>query len=166
LLENFAGFCYLSLARLVFPELRDDFATSIWEEPNVYGFIPALLKRIFRQNNKSKVDGHTLFKKDYKINSYNLDLIQETKVGYFVVKDFENTVVRREDIEKLLTVCNRLRKTPAKSIFRIICVAKNYDENFLKRESLEKLMINDIQSGLETDLLIKELNGYSVLWVS
>ena len=53
-----------------------------------------------------------------------------------------------------------------KNIFRIICVAKNYDENFLDRESLEKLMTEKLQSDLKIDLLIKEPNGYSVLWIS
>jgi hypothetical protein len=129
------------LARLIFPELRDDFAVSIWDEPNSYAFVSTLVNK--------------------------LDLLRKTKVGYFIVKDFGDNIVTFEDIQRLSTVCNKLRgKTPAKNIFRIICVAKNYDENFLDRESLEKLMTEKLQSDLKIDLLIKEPNGYSMLWIS
>ncbi|HEY7569892.1 MAG TPA: hypothetical protein VH796_00860 [Nitrososphaeraceae archaeon] len=162
---NTTGEQILSLAKLVFPELRDDFATSIWDEPNANAFISTLLRRIFRQNNKSKIDDR-IPKKDYETNSYKLDLVQKTKVGYLIIKDFgDTTTVSLEDIERLLKVCDKLR-IGSRRIFRVICVAKNYDENFLQRESLEDIMIKNIKSDLKTDLLIKESNGYSVLWVS
>jgi uncharacterized membrane protein (DUF485 family) len=132
---NTTGEKVLSLAKLVFPELRDDFAISIWDEPNAYAFLSALVKRITGRNNKSKLVV-------LAIDSYVLDLVLKTKAGYFVVKDFGNRVVTTEDLQQLLTICsNKLRgKTPAKNIFRIISVAENYDDNFLDRESLEKLM--------------------------
>lgn len=156
----------LSLARLIFPELRDDFAASLWDEPNAYAFVSTLVKRIFRRNNKDKLDASVIPEKDFPAANYKLDL-QKTKAGYFIVKDFEDKVATFEDVQQLLTTCNRLRgKTPDKNIFRIICVANNYDEGFLDRESLEKLMTEKIQSDLKIDLLIKEQNGYSVLWIS
>ena len=38
------------------------------------------------------------FEKDFKIDSYKLDLIKKTKVGYFVIKDFgDTTTVGLED---------------------------------------------------------------------
>jgi hypothetical protein len=163
---NTTGEKVLSLARLIFPELRDDFAVSIWDEPNSYAFVSTLGKRIFGQNDKSKLDASSLSENDFLVDSYKLDLLRKTKVGYFIVKDFGDNVVTFEDIQRLSSVCNKLRgKTPAKNIFRIICVAKNYDENFLDRESLEKLMTKKLQSDLKIDLLIKEPNGYSVLWI-
>jgi hypothetical protein len=162
---NTTGEKVFSLAKLVFPELRDDFAISIWDEPNVYAFVSALTKRIFGRNNKSKFDESKLYKKDFIVDSYKLDFIRKTKTGYFIVKDFGDKLVTLEDIQLLLTVCNKLRgKITAKNIFRTICVARNYDENFLDRESLEKLMTEKIQSDLKIDLLSKEKNGYSVLW--
>ena len=164
---NTTGEKVLSLAKLVFPELREDFAIAIWDEPNAYAFVSALVKRITRGNNKSRFDGKALYEKDFTVNSYVLDLVLKTKAGYFIVKDFGNRIVTTEDLQQLLTICNKLkRKTPAKNIFRIISVAENYDENFLDRESLEKLMTEKLQSDFKIDLLHKETNGYSVLWVS
>jgi len=156
----------LSLARLIFPELRADFAASLWDEPNAYAFVSTLVKRIFRRNNEGKLDASVIPEKDFPAPNYKLDL-QKTKAGYFIVKDFEDKIVTIEDVRHLLITCNRLRgKTPDKNIFRIICVANNYDEDFLDRESLEKLMTEKIKSDLKIDLLIKEQNGYSVLWIS
>jgi uncharacterized membrane protein (DUF485 family) len=164
---NTTGEKVLSLAKLVFPELRDDFAISIWDEPNAYAFVSDLVKRITGRNNKSKLDGNAFYEKDFAIDSYVLDLVLKTKAGYFIVKDFGNRVVTIHDLHQVLTICNKLRgKTPAKNIFRIISVAENYDDNFLDRESLEKLMAEKPQSDFKIDLLHKETNGYSVLWVS
>jgi uncharacterized membrane protein (DUF485 family) len=164
---NTTGEKVLSLAKLVFPELRDDFAISIWDEPNAYAFVSALIKRITGQNNKSKLNGNAFYEKDFTIDSYVLDLFLKTKAGYFIVKDFGNRVVTTHDLHQLLTICNKLRgKTPAKNIFRIISVAENYDDDLLDRESLEKLMAEKLQSDFKIDLLHKETNGYSVLWVS
>lgn len=165
---NTTGEKVLSLAKLVFPELREDLAISIWDEPNSYAFVSALIKRLFGRNVKSTFGGNTLYEKDFAIDSYVLDLVLKTKIGYFIVKDFGNKVVTIEDLQQLLTICNnKLRgKTRAKNIFRIISVAENYDDNFLDRESLEKLMAEKLQPNFKIDLLHKETNGYSVLWVS
>ena len=113
------------------------------------------------------MDGNAFYEKDFTIDSYVLDLVLKTKAGYFIVKDFGNRVVTTQELHQLLTICNKLRgKTPTKNIFRIISVAENYDEHFLERESLEKLMSEKPQSDFKVDLLLKEASGYSVLWIS
>ena len=51
-------------------------------------------------------------------------------------------------------------------IFRILIVSKNYDELFLNRESLERIMLEEIDTNVKIDLIVKENIGYSVLWIS
>ena len=51
-------------------------------------------------------------------------------------------------------------------IFRILIVSKNYDELFLNRESLERIMLEEIDTNVKIDLIVKENKGYSVLWIS
>lgn len=161
---NTTGEQVLSLSKFVFPELRDDFVVSIWDEPNAYAFILALIRKILR---KPKPYGEDAIRKDLAVGSEILDIVLKTKVGYFIVKDFGNRIVTIEDINQLIATCQKLKgKTPTRNIFRVICVAKNYDEKFLERESLEGLMNQLLQSHIKIDLLQMEMKGYSVLWIS
>jgi hypothetical protein len=54
---------------------------------------------------------------------------------------------------------------PSTEIFRVICVAKSYEHNFMNRESLERLMTEDLNANFPVDLIVEEEIGYSVLWV-
>jgi hypothetical protein len=163
---NTTGERVLSLAKFVFPELREDFVASIWDEPNSYGFVLALVRKVLGKTNKN-MNNDKAIRTDFSVDSYILDLVLKTKVGYFIVKDFDNKVVTFENIDMLIAACRKLRgRTPDRSIFRIICVAEQYDEKLLDRESLERSMTEKIPSNLKIDLLNKEPKGYSVLWIS
>jgi len=162
---NTTGERVLSLAKFVFPELRVDFLASIWDEPNAYAFVSSLVRKILGRTIRNAHDD--ALRKNFFMDSYVLDIVLKTKVGYFIVKDFGGKIVTFEDINHLITVCNKLKgKSPDKRIFRVVCVAEKYDKNFLDRESLEKLMDEKIHSDLKIDLLNKEASGYSVLWIS
>lgn len=154
---NTTGEKVISLAKFVFPELRDDFVVSIWDEPNAYAFIQALIRKILR---KAKAYGEDAIRKDLAVDSETLDIVLKTKIGYFIVKDFGNRIVTTEDINQLIATCQKLKgNTPPRNIFRVICVAENYDEKFLGRESLEGLMNQLLQSHIKIDLLQKEMKA-------
>lgn len=105
-----------------------------------------------------------------------LDLALKTSAGYFIVKDFGDTIVTFQDIKQLISVVRRLMFTRwgYERVFRIVCIAKEYDKPFLQRESLEQQMSKGIISlrhkwilsrkDFPVDLLVKEGPGYSILW--
>jgi hypothetical protein len=152
----------LSLAKLVFPELRPDLYVSPLDQPTASTFFSALKNKYFRRKrftSKQKVSE----KFDYLVDSYTLDLVVKTPVGYFVVKDFKDKIVTLDDLRHLISVIESKFK---KNVFRIICVAKEYDESFLDRERLEGLMMEKLKTNLNIDLLTQEEVGYSVLWIT
>jgi hypothetical protein len=42
------------------------------------------------------------------------------------------------------------------NIFRIMCVAKNYDASLLDRELLKRLMTRELKENLKIDLILEE----------
>jgi hypothetical protein len=159
---NSTGEKILNLAKLVFPELRPTFSTSILDEPSSSAFVSALVRKLLKKNRNKSEDTVITESKIFQVDSYKFDLALKTKVGYFVVKDFENKIVTIEDLHELSRICNK----NLKDVFRIICVAKKYDTPFLNRGSLERLMNEDEKLNFKIDLLVVEENGYSVLWIS
>jgi hypothetical protein len=96
---------------------------------------------------------------NYKVDGYQLDLALKTKVGYFIVKDFGNDILTERQVRELIIVCSSLSP-----VFRLVCVARHYEDVFLNRPSLERLMDN-LTTGYKVDLIVKEEEGFSVLWV-
>lgn len=88
-------------------------------------------------------------------------MANKTDEGYLLVKDFKDKVVSSEDLKELA----KMAKEKLTHIFRVISVAKTYDESFLNRETLEKQMTTQLRSSFKIDLILEEKVGYSVLWV-
>jgi hypothetical protein len=109
---------------------------------------------------------------NYKISSdYSVDLALRTPDGYFVVKEFKGKVVALEDLNHLVKLFSRKFRDidaipPRVYIFRLIVVAKAYDESFLDRETLRKKMTRELKANFKIDLILEENVGYSVLWVA
>lgn len=99
---------------------------------------------------------------NYTIDSYVLDVAYKTDEGYFIVKDFKDQIVAPEDLRQL----TRIVKEKFTRIFRVICVAKAYDESFLNKVTLEKQMTKELKANFKIDLILEEKVGYSVLWIS
>jgi hypothetical protein len=140
----------LNLARAVFPELRSNYIP------------PGILDRI-KLRFKRKVDKpqHIIVSEsmNYKVSpEYSVDLALRTPDGYFIVKDFKDKVVSPEELRHLVKILGH----KFKDIFRVICVARAYDEVLLNTETLEKQMT---EQDFEIDLILEEKVGYSVLWV-
>jgi len=98
------------------------------------------------------------YKLDQKINGETIDGIVSTKKGDFIVKFYDKTV-SESDLKNLI-------KTFSKShdkIFRVLCVAKDYDED-LQSNKLVGIM-DKIPKYFKLDLIFEEEHGYSMLWI-
>jgi hypothetical protein len=147
------------LARLVFPELRSDLYISALDKPSFPSFVKALLPK--KKIVKNTIHGNISQSLNYAGDSYFLDVAYKTDEGYFIVKDFKDKVVSPEDLRKLA----RIVKEKFTHIFRVISVAKAYDESFLNRETLESQMTKELKASFKIDLILEENVGLSVLWV-
>lgn len=96
-------------------------------------------------------------------DSYPIDLVFRTFKGYFIVKCFGDETVTLEHLKHYLTIISRRFKNNYQKtfVFRAICVGKNYDRSFMNRESLEKIIIEELNTRIKIDLLIDDGKGYS-----
>lgn len=159
---NTTGERILSLASMVFPQMRKDYIKfSIDPLDHV--------KYYFTKFRKSKE--HIISKSlNYKATpDYDLDVAFETLGGYLIVKEFRDKVVTIDDLRYLIGILTSNFKGKFRrgtNILTVICVAKEYDESFLNRESLERIMTEVLEPDFEIDLIVEEDIGYNVLWVS
>ena len=101
---------------------------------------------------------------NYNVDSYLLDLVLETDTGLFIIKDFKDAVVGLNDIKQLMKIID---DEFYQVIFRIICVAKHYEQSFLDRQPLETSMEKNLKPKFPIDLLIEEEEvGYTAIWIS
>lgn len=124
----------LNHSSLVFPELR------------------SLLRR-------DKSEGKKLpYKTNQTIGNETVDIVVATKKGDFIVKFFDDAAFKT--IEQFAQTMSKYNKT----IFRILCVAKNYDEE-LQSNRLSSLM-QKLGLKYDMDLIFEEEQGYSMLWIN
>jgi len=98
------------------------------------------------------------YKLDQKINGDTIDGIVSTKKGDFIVKFYDKTVTA-SDIKNLVNMLTKSRDT----IFRVLCVAKDYDEE-LQSNKLIGIM-DQLPKSFKLDLIFEEEHGYSMLWI-
>jgi len=98
------------------------------------------------------------YKLDQKINGDTIDGIVSTKKGDFIVKFYDKTVTA-SDIKNLVTLLSKSRD----KIFRVLCVAKDYDEE-LQSNKLIGIM-DQLPKYFKLDLIFEEEHGYSMLWI-
>jgi hypothetical protein len=160
---NSIGEQMLSLAKLVFPELREDFDSfaSIPERIES-SFLNLVLKRKSQQELLPHSLNFTV--KGYsKEKKYKLDLALKTRLGYFIVKYFGDTTITSFEVRELLKVIKS--EFGEGKVFRTVLVSKSYDPILLERSSIQNLMTKDIKTDFKMDLIVEEENGYSVLWI-
>ena len=98
------------------------------------------------------------YKLDQKFNGETIDGIVSTKKGDFIVK-FYDKKVSESDLKNLI-------KTLSKShdkIFRVLCVAKDYDEDLQSNKLVG--ILDKIPKYFKLDLIFEEEHGYSMLWI-
>jgi hypothetical protein len=157
---NTTGEKILNLARAIFPELRSDYRHF---SPDFTDHLTVFLKRKISKKQNQKISDFL----NYSTGSYSFDVALKTKNGYFIVKDFKDKVVTLQDLRQLIQIIHsKFRNTYQQSnVLRVICVAKLYDQPFLKRGSLERTMKYELKTK-KIDLIVQEQVGYSVLWIS
>ncbi len=110
------------------------------------------------QRKSKKRGGITIpYRVNQNINNYDFDLtVNLGKKGKLIVKFFDEKV-KFEDIKSLVK--------PLKSIivFRLICIAREYDDEFKKEEIETKLRQLDIDFNI--DLVQETEKGYSMIWI-
>ena len=98
------------------------------------------------------------YKLDQKFNGETIDGIVSTKKGDFIVK-FYDKKVSESDLKNLIKT---LSKSPDK-IFRVLCVAKDYDEDLQSNKLVG--ILDKIPKYYKLDLIFEEEHGYSMLWI-
>jgi len=98
------------------------------------------------------------YKLDQKFRGETIDGIVSTKKGDFIVKFYDKTV-SESDLKNLVDILSKSRD----KIFRVLCVAKDYDED-LQSNKLVGIM-DKIQKYFKLDLIFEEEHGYSMLWI-
>ena len=154
----------LYLSRYIFPELQYDYVKYSHDYLDKLIF---LIKSKFTTKQKAE-EKRMLKAMNLKANGYSFDFALKTGRGYFIIKNFQEEFVKIDEI-KLLVQKSKSKfkdKQMRQHIFRILIVSKNYDELFLNRESLERIMMQEIDPNVKIDLIVKENSGYSVLWIS
>ncbi len=98
------------------------------------------------------------YKLGQKYSGETIDGIVSTKKGDFIVKFYDKTV-SESDLKNLVTILSKSRD----KIFRVLCVAKDYEED-LQSNKLVGIMDN-IPKYFKLDLIFEEEHGYSMLWI-
>jgi hypothetical protein len=159
---NTTGERILSLASMVFPQMRKDYIKySLSVRLHIKYYLAKLRK--FKGGHIPSMSLNYRAKPDY-----NLDVMFKTLEGYLIIKEFKDRVVAVDDLSyliKIITSNFKAKFSRGTDVFTVICVAKEYDEPFLNRKSLEKIMTEDLETDFGIGLIVEENIGYSVLWV-
>jgi hypothetical protein len=98
------------------------------------------------------------YKQNQTLGGETMDVVVSTRKGYFAVKFFDS--VSKQALEQFAT---NLSKS-GKPFFRVLCVAKNFDDE-LQSASLTTILQNlDLQ--FDMDLIFEDDQGYSMLWIN
>ena len=98
------------------------------------------------------------YKIDQHVNGLALDAVVATNKGEFIVKFYEKTV-SFSDIQELVNTLIKSRDR----IFRVLCVAKDYDEEVQSNKLVD--IMDKMPKYFKLDLIFEEENGYSMLWI-
>jgi len=98
------------------------------------------------------------YKIDQHVNGLALDAVVATNKGEFIVKFYEKTV-SFSDIQELVNALIKSRDR----IFRVLCVAKDYDEGVQSNKLVD--IMDKMPKYFKLDLIFEEDNGYSMLWI-
>lgn len=98
------------------------------------------------------------YKIDQHVNGLALDAVVATNKGEFIVKFYEKTV-SFSDIKELVNTLIKSRDR----IFRVLCVAKDYDEEIQSNKLVD--IMDKMPKYFKLDLIFEEENGYSMLWI-
>jgi hypothetical protein len=114
------------------------------------------LKEIQRKAKKKQTK--IPYKINQKINGETVDAIVGTEKGEFIVKFFDNKVSASE-LKNLVNLISKSRDR----VFRVLCVAKEYDDELQSNKLVD--IVDNLPKYFRLDLIIEEEHGYSMLWI-
>ena len=158
---NTTGERVLYLASFIFPQLRADYIDYYYTS----NFVKRLMKIRFKKSWERIINASLNVRVD---KEYYVDVALETLEGFFIVKSFDDEIVTVQDLNQLIMIISdRFRNNYHQlNIFRLIVVAKDYDQSFLNRDTLEQIMNKELKTKFKIDLIVQEEVGYTVLWAS
>jgi len=137
---------------------------------NIFPSLKEAIKK-FEEKGKKLLSTHDKLDGDYKF-----DISLDTDEGKFLVKFFQNTI-KFKDIEKIVDIAVKFYRK--KTVLRIICVAKKYDELFFTDDLSKKMeellpQIREyrtffshglVKKWIRLDLILERENGYTTIWI-
>ena len=161
-----------NLAKKVFPELQENYSKFYTIDKIGHLAIRLFFTKLMSKKTVRIVTDEVNSKVDN--NKYYIDLAIKTLEGYFIVKDFNEKIVTLDELRNFLKIIDKtINKQKIKKvwkfnrnpkIFRLVILAKNYDQQFLERDSLEKTMTEELKINFKVDLIIEDNIGYTILW--
>ena len=101
---------FFNIAIDIFPELKDEEAKSLEKKGKELEIEETILS---------------------DPQDYRLDASQNTREGYFIIKNFEQEQVNFSDINTLVKAINKSYED--KDIFRIVCLGRSFSESIIKK---------------------------------
>jgi hypothetical protein len=98
------------------------------------------------------------YKQNQNVGGETMDVVVSTKKGYFAVKFFDSV-----SVQNLEQFAGNLSKS-GKPFFRVLCVAKNFDDE-LQSTNLATILQN-LNLKFDMDLIFEDDQGYSMLWIN
>lgn len=135
---------FFEIAQEIFPELKEEDIRSVKKT----GKELEVEDLIIEDEEKKK-------KKEFHFN-----VVAKTKEGYFLITDFANKEVSYADLEEMVKIAkeNFGGWIRSKGIFRIVCLAKNYDDKAIR--GYDKLQEKDDEK-VPIDLIAVGEKGFS-----
>lgn len=97
---------------------------------------------------------------DAKIGDYICDLVVNTSEGDFVVEFFKN-ILTFDKLERFVERVIHIYEK--KDIFRLVCVAQEFDKVFYSDELPKKMP--SLKRKFKLDLILEDEKGYSMVWI-
>ena len=163
-----------NLSKQVFPELQENYSKFYTIDKIGHLAIRLFFTKLMGKKTVRIVTDEVNSKIDNDKNYVGLAI--KTLEGYFIVKEFKEKILTLDELGNFLKIIDtKINRQKIKKIgkfnvnskiFRLVILAKNYDEEFLKRDSLERIMTEELKINFKVDLIMEDNTGYTVLWTS
>jgi len=131
---------FFDMAEDIFPELKH-----------------ADIQSVKKTGEEMEVEEFTIYddKDKKKIKEWTFDVVAKTTEGYFLVKYYDKDKVTYKEIKELIKVAKENFKTWTKGVFRLVCLAKSFDNKVL--DEYDDLIIKEVP----LDLILVREKGFS-----
>ena len=148
----------IDLAKQVFPELHEQYSKFYTIDKIGSIALRIFLKKLLGKKTVRIVTDNVNSKVGKE--KYHINLAIKTLEGYFIVKDLNENILTVDELKNFIKVLDNKINTQKilqntklidSKIFRLIFVSKHYDQQFLERESLERIMTKDTKVNFKVE---------------